>query len=57
MQPKELGALFTCDLQEDNKCHIFKVMAEAENVMETYLQNKKLYEAVPSTTSNEICEE
>lgn len=50
------GALFTCDLQEDGKCHISKVMAEAENVMEIYLQNKKLYEVVPSTTTNGICE-
>ena len=52
------GALFTCDLQEDEKCHIYKVMAEAENVMETYLHNKKLYEeVVQSTTTNGICEE
>ena len=52
------GALFACDSQEDEKCHIYKVMAEAENVMETYLHNKKLYEeVVQSTTTNGICEE
>jgi Rrf2 family protein len=48
------GALFTCDSQEDHKCHIFKVMTEAENVMETYLQNKKIYEGFPSTTTDGI---
>lgn len=41
------GALFSCDLQEeDDSCPIVKVMAEAENVMEKYLQNKKLYELI-----------
>ncbi|MGE5676592.1 MAG: RrF2 family transcriptional regulator [Pseudomonadota bacterium] len=40
------GALFSCDLQEEGECFINKVMSEAENVMETYLQDKKLYEAV-----------
>ncbi|MBU3114006.1 RrF2 family transcriptional regulator [Clostridium lacusfryxellense] len=51
------GALFTCDSLEDDKCYIFKVMTEAENVMETYLQNKKIYEGFPSTINNGICEE
>ena len=52
------GALFTCDSQEeDEKCPILKVMTEAENVMEIYLQNKKIYEGFPSTTTNDICEE
>ncbi|MBU2699482.1 DNA-binding IscR family transcriptional regulator [Sporomusaceae bacterium BoRhaA] len=37
------GALFNCDLHEESKCHILKVMKRAENVMETYLQNQKLY--------------
>lgn len=40
------GALFNCDLQEDYNCPIDKVMAEAENVMGKYLQNKKLYEVI-----------
>ncbi|WPC42710.1 Rrf2 family transcriptional regulator [Clostridium sp. JS66] len=40
------GALFSCDLQEDDDCPIVKVMAEAENVMEKYLENKKLYEVI-----------
>lgn len=49
------GALFNCELQEDEgECRILKVMAEAENVMETYLKNKKLYEVVQNTTTNEI---
>ena len=52
------GALFTCDIQEHHKCHIFKVMEEAENVMETYLHNKKIYEEVVAcTTPNGECEE
>jgi Rrf2 family protein len=38
------GALFECEMQEEENCRIHKVMAEAENVMETYLLNKKLYE-------------
>jgi Rrf2 family protein len=41
------GALFSCDLQEeDDNCPIVKVMAEAENVMGKYLQDKKLYEVI-----------
>ena len=40
------GALFNCDLQEDSNCPIDKVMAEAENVMGEYLQNKKLCEVI-----------
>ncbi|QGU95554.1 Rrf2 family transcriptional regulator [Clostridium bovifaecis] len=51
------GALFNCDLQEEGECRILKVMTEAENVMETYLQNKKLYEVIQNTENNAICEE
>lgn len=40
------GSLFNCDLQEEGKCQISKVMEDAENVMVTYLQNKKLYEII-----------
>ena len=40
------GALFSCDLQEDANCPIAKIMLEAENVMEKYLQNKKIYEVI-----------
>jgi len=47
------GALFNCELhEEEGKCRILKVMAEAENMMETYLQNKKVYELVQNTTTN-----
>ncbi len=42
------GALFSCDLQEEGQCQIYKVMTDAENVMETYLKNKKIYEVVQS---------
>lgn len=45
------GALFQCNLQEDSKCLIHKVMAEAENVMEMYLQDKKLYEVAQNKTT------
>lgn len=51
------GALFNCDLQEEGKCHIQKVMTEAENMMETYLHNKKLYEVVQDLSTNEIGKE
>lgn len=43
------GALFECELHDDDNCRILKIMEEAENVMETYLQNKKLYEVVQCT--------
>jgi Rrf2 family protein len=48
------GALFNCELQEGDKCRISKVMEEAENMMEIYLQNRKLYEVVQNATINEI---
>jgi len=41
-QPKEPEHCFKCKLQEDSKYLIHKVMAEAKNVMEMYLQDKKL---------------
>lgn len=43
------GALFTCETRgEDNEdnCPIQKVMREAEERMESYLRDKKLYEVV-----------
>lgn len=51
------GALFSCDLQEDGECQIGKVMSEAENVMEKYLQDKKLYEVVQDMKHNKNCGE
>ena len=52
------GALFNCELHgEEDKCSILKIMAEAETVMETYLENKKLYEVVQDITTNEIGKE
>lgn len=51
------GALFNCGVQEESKCSIHKVMAEAENVMEMYLQDKKLYEVAQNTTTNGIGKE
>lgn len=50
------GALFSCDLQEDSQCQIDKVMTEAENVMETYLQNKKLFDVFQNVETHETCE-
>ncbi len=38
--------LFTAELHEDNGCQIFKVMKEAENIMISYLENKKIYEVM-----------
>jgi Rrf2 family protein len=50
------GALFSCDLQEESQCQIHKVMTEAENILETYLENKKLYEVIRNMKVNETCE-
>jgi Rrf2 family protein len=36
-------ALFRCEFGE-SQCAIHKVMTEAENLMESYLQDKKIYE-------------
>ncbi|GFP78175.1 RrF2 family transcriptional regulator [Clostridium fungisolvens] len=47
------GALFNCDLQEEGICSILKVMEEAENVMEAYLKNKKIYEVIQNHSTNE----
>ncbi len=47
------GSLFSCDLEEEGKCPIDKVMTEAENIMAAYLQNKKLYEVFQDTSANE----
>lgn len=49
------GALFSCDLQEEGECLINKVMTEAENVMEVYLQGKKLYEVVQNMKHSGTC--
>ncbi|WP_271813809.1 RrF2 family transcriptional regulator [Clostridium beijerinckii] len=38
------GSLFVCNLNENSKCLIEKVMSEAENVLENYLEDKKLYD-------------
>jgi len=34
------GALFHCNLQEDRRCLIHKIMVKAKNVMEMYLDKK-----------------
>ena len=36
--------MFACEMNENNSCKIRKAMEEAENVMETYLNNKKIFE-------------
>lgn len=38
--------MFTCEMDENHACKIQKAMEEAENIMETYLRNKKLYEII-----------
>jgi Rrf2 family protein len=50
------GALFNCEVQEKADCCIQKVMTEAENAMENYLQNKKLFEVVQSAATTGIGE-
>jgi Rrf2 family protein len=47
------GALFNCNLQENSMCLIEKVMIEAENTLEKYLEDKKLYEIVKNRTTCE----
>ncbi|WP_238884404.1 Rrf2 family transcriptional regulator [Clostridium sp. YIM B02551] len=49
------GALFNCEFHEEGECRIDKVMAEAEEVLETYLQKKKLYEVVQESVCNKEC--
>lgn len=44
------GALFQCGVQQESECLIHNVMAEAENVMESYLEKKKLYEIAKNNT-------
>gem|GEM_PF-1058358 len=51
------GALFSCEQEDEEHCPIHKIMAEAESVMITYLQDKKLYEVVQDQTVNGICKE
>lgn len=46
------GAMFNCELQEEGNCAILEVMQEAESVMETYLQNKKIYEIIQDFSTN-----
>ncbi|MEG0771998.1 Rrf2 family transcriptional regulator [Clostridium sp.] len=48
------GALFNCELEQEKNCSIHKVMTDAENMLETYLQSKKIYEVMQNTTSNEV---
>ncbi|AIF50247.1 Rrf2 family transcriptional regulator [Pelosinus sp. UFO1] len=48
------GSLFDCSFQTESKCLIHKAMAEAENIMETYLQDKKLYEVAQSKSTCRI---
>lgn len=36
------GALFTCDMDEKNECHIEMVMKEAEEKMVSHLKEKRL---------------
>lgn len=50
------GALFECELHEDDNCRILKVMEEIQDMIDTFLQNKKLYEVVQCTKENhDIC--
>ncbi|AEG60496.1 RrF2 family transcriptional regulator [Desulforamulus ruminis] len=47
------GALFECGIQEEKRCPIHQVMKEAENIMEQYLQDKKLFELA---SRDKVCE-
>lgn len=39
-------SIFTCEMNENDECKIQKAMSEAENIMDTYLKNKKLIELI-----------
>ncbi|WP_099189618.1 RrF2 family transcriptional regulator [Tepidibacter mesophilus] len=38
--------MFTCEMDENHACKIQEAMEEAENAMETYLKNKKLFDII-----------
>jgi Rrf2 family protein len=40
------GALFTCEMSDKDECRLKKIMREAEDRMESYLRDKKLYEVI-----------
>ena len=40
------GQMFTCEMDGNHNCKIQKSMDEAENILEVYLKNKKLYEII-----------
>jgi Rrf2 family protein len=48
------GALFTCEMNEE-ECNLQKVMREAEQRLEGYLQSKTIYEVVKSSSSQCNC--
>ncbi len=52
------GALFACEMSDkdnEDNCCIQKVMREAEELMESYLKDKKLYEVVQNIPVHGIC--
>lgn len=52
------GALFTCEMSDgDNEddCRLQTVMQKAEELMESYLRDKKLYEVVQDIPVRDIC--
>lgn len=51
------GALFTCEMNAEEECRLQKVMREAEELMESYLKDKKLYELVKDIPAHSPCEE
>jgi Rrf2 family protein len=38
--------MFMCELDENHGCKIQKAMEEAQNITETYLKNKKIFEII-----------
>lgn len=48
------GALFTCEMSEEG-CHIQEVMREAEQSLESHLQNKTIYEVVKTKRPHKNC--
>lgn len=50
------GALFTCEMSVQDNCGLEKVMREAENLMVTYLKEKKIYEVVSENSTSDTCQ-
>jgi Rrf2 family protein len=49
------GALFTCEMSDESECRLQKVMREAEDRMDSYLRDKKLYKVIQDIPVQGTC--